>query len=258
MANKKYYAEIFREDDASWVIKDIQPGSTPVPADDVTLRNYSSSDRTKRVPQSYPSDITDGVLLAGLFVGDRWLPHIFSHPRFSIDEITSTEVGGKHEVCLTFSAPPKDPNDTIYIQKGKLVLLPDDYWVVSHGEVTVVFWGKEKYKFSLRKQYENQDGVPVITFDELESTDVTHGEVPMYTRSSKFSLHKTTDTSPERFQLSAFGLPEPVFERSSTHLRSTVLVGIVLVALIVFFSSRKAVHAGRRRRNNNSVLPRDE
>lgn len=239
--NEKYYFELLKKGDRPWVIQEVVPVGSACPITQWDLINPNEGE--KRSPQRFPGDLIDDLLLAGLFVGDRWLPNLLAHPKFAINDIGQDVMNGNRVVHISFSCAPRDASEVIYPPAGAIVLLPDEYWLVARGELVLEYYGKDRYKFVVENTYERRGELPVISSKELTCFAMTNGEQINYQSTSKYSVRKTAEPSARLLRLSAYGLPEPNFGTTRrSRIRVLAVVATVFVAILLYcFLKRRSV-----------------
>ncbi len=249
--NQDYFFRI-RSHDAGlhWQIVELEAIRTPPDVTELVLVDLVDLERHRLAPAVHPGRLIDQDVLCGLFLSDRWLPNILVDPRFALLDIQPAEVDGRHLMRLSFSLIGTESG--IDLDESVLFLMPDHHWLISHGHLSSVFWGEDRFRFVIENEYTFSEGLPVIASSELTVHDVTDGEQLNYVRTRAFSLKRTADTSPARFRLSAFGLPEPDFvgrARFSNHAWIAV-AGFILLLLC-------GLYAARRERAERSAAPTD-
>ncbi|TVS09513.1 MAG: hypothetical protein EA424_26950 [Planctomycetaceae bacterium] len=247
--NQDYFFRInSRDAGLHWQIVGLEPIRTPPDLTDLVLVDPVDPNRHRFTPAVHPGRLIDQDVLCGLFLSDRWLPNILVDPRFTLLDIQPAEVDGRRLMRLSFSLIGTESG--IDFDESVLFLMPDHHWLISHAHLYSEFWGEDRFRAVIENEYTFSDGLPVIASSELTVHDVTDGEQLNYVRTRTFSLKRTADTSPGRFRLSAFGLPEPDFlSRQRFSNRAWIaVVGFILLLLC-------GLYVARRERAEKSAAP---
>ena len=244
--NDDYHFRILRDEGGDWRLVELEPVRAPAARNELFLLDANDPERGRHPPSSHPGRLIDVHVLAGLLVVDRWLPNLLADPHFRLLEIRPEQVDGKQGLHISFSAA--NPEFPVSIDEVSLFLLPDQYWVIKQGEAAFSV-AEQASRMSWVNEYVTQDGVPVPVAREQTAYEVTDAETKErnYVETRTFALQRTVDTSPERFRLSAYGLPEPDFGTGGRSATRLVLAALTL--LILMISSLYAVRRGTSSRN---------
>lgn len=155
---------------------------------------------------------------------------ITERPKFSIRSVAETVRGGKRALSIHFDCPIDDaPRTGGY--EGKLVVLPDEKWVVVQFE----YWYKKGGNLHTGEvEYEGtSEGFPVpkrFTHSYLKPDDRT----PILVSTYEFKNMRFGPQPEKEFTLSAFGLPEvDAVNPRRTGAVEHWLIGAGLVALSI-------------------------
>ncbi len=247
--NLDYYFRLSQEDGSLWMLMDLEPVRTSVSPADLFLLDTNDPDRERYPAASHPGRLIDREVLPGLFAVDRWLPNLLAAPDFRLLAARAENLDGQRLVRLAFSAGAGGEQSSLpgHIDEGVLYLLPDQYWQISHGEMVFEFPGGERARAVWTNEYASRDSMPVVVFSEMTVYGIAQEERLNYVRTTTFDLQRTRDTSPERFRLSAYGLPEPDFATGGRSATRLVLAALTLLILLI--SSLYAIRRGTSRRN---------
>jgi hypothetical protein len=146
------------------------------------------------------------------YLGNNYLPMIVKEPGFQFTDATVVSKDGKNYVSASFIRPNADRNNAPVVS-GKVVLSPDQYWMIAEFDVIQEFFGEQKKHVQnhMRGTCEyklGSGGLPVINKHILRADIFTPGRGPVEER-FEFNFDDQPARDEAEFTLSAFGLPEP-------------------------------------------------
>lgn len=169
-------------------------------------------------------------------------------------KVISAKEGSEGRVDIEFEVPPTKTPTTLRVTRGRLTVVPKDYWAIVHCDAEVLA-GTDNVSGSIEVKAEYQvagDGLPRPT-----SAVIIHGTIPDDGQPLVRTQHYTYSENSPGFsvkdcRLTAFGISEPEHARGKSRLWFMLLnlvVGIMLVGGSFY---------GRRRgstRNASSDVP---
>ena len=204
---------------------------------------------TARVDEAdAPCDaIVSQTLAMGLALQTTPLPSLLQLDGFTVASVKESTRDGQRIASITYVYEPKSPLRRVQIRSGTAHLLVDHYWLVDSADFFVgeTAGSPHRWPFSVKNSYDFTDlSVPVLTSSEWKCFNNTPDRTWRYSMTHNFRFQKTEDRSPERFTLSAFGLPEPDFgsEPRRYRLWSVIVTAIVIgIVLCMILSKRRGM-----------------
>jgi len=229
--NDNYHFEIVRskKDPQTWVASEVAKNASRPTTYMFPTRSVYDTD--------LPSDTIVGESFCrAIAVYTTLLPTLLKLPGCAVESMEASSRDGEEVVTLKYTYEPKTMPRKIYERSGIVRLLPDHYWLVDSANF---FTGgaegsQHRCQISVRNEYDFKDfSIPLLVSSEWKCYDNTPDKTWRYTRLTHFRWRETEEQGPDRFMLTAFGLPEPEFDSGVSRYRLWLLIGGTILFCIV-------------------------
>lgn len=223
-----------QDDPKQWIASSV--ARTPSPSPECQFSRASIHD----VQSPYDAPVNEWLGYA-LAIHSVLLPSLVELDGFSVTSFEETTRDGQRIATLTYTYEPESMEGKVQVRSGTVHLLADHYWVVDSVELNVGAGPDPAFHwpFSIKNTYEfSGASIPLLKSSVWKCFNNTPDRTWRYSMTHTFRFQKTEDRSPERFTLTAFGLPEPEFETQPARYRLWLFVGSTLVAAIALYVIR--------------------
>lgn len=240
--NDKYRFQLAKDADDAWKIEEEKAWDNKSPL-------------SGKIDPSCSDDINlgdNGVLryylsgLQGLMVSSAYFPILFKQPEFKIESAEEIGEGDARRVRIRFMREATDAAPWA-VGAGELTFIPSRYWQIEKGECVLL----DDYLNS-NKRWENEfqdvelDAKKTFPILLRQTSQLYEGE-----NAGKLLCDSTEEVETEivpkferdRFQLSYYGFPEPIFaEDQAGERKRWVLIaigGVLILAAVLLFRKRR-------------------
>lgn len=241
-SNEKYQFRLTKGDDDAWNLQDVKAWDNKNPlkgkidpscSDDIMLGD-------NEILRPYLSG------LQGLNVSSAYFPILVKQPEFKIESAEEIGEGDARRVRIRFTREATDAAPWP-IGAGELTFIPSRYWQIEKGECVLL----DDYLNS-NKRWENEfqdvelDAKKTFPILLCQTSQLYEGE-----NAGKLLCDSTEEVETEivpkferdRFQLSYYGFPEPIFSEDQAGERKRgVLIaigGVLILAAVLLFRKRR-------------------
>lgn len=229
--NDDYHFQIVRskKDPQAWIARDVAKNASRPTTYVFPTRSVFDTD--------LPSDtIVGSFFCRPIAVYSTPLPTLLKLPGCEVESMEATSRDGEEVVTLKYTYEPKTMPRKIYERSGIVRLLPDHYWLVDSADFfTGAAEGSQpRVQISVRNEYNFKDfSIPLLVSNEWKCYDNTPDKTWRYTTLTHFRWRETEEQGPDRFMLTAFGLPEPEFDSGVSRYRLWSVIGGAILFCIV-------------------------
>jgi hypothetical protein len=240
-SNKRYNFKIREEEKNEWIVSSVNPNFENR---SLFMWHYhdwiNPGDGSSNTPDHYIID----TFATSFNVAGIPLPVLIVNPDFEITELHETTETDQRKVVLSFSYSPKTFSPFATVRKGKMILLPDMFWLVHSMEIFITNAevsdkSLTPTKLSMNFEYDLGTSIPLLKKSSWESR--TNNQL-VWSSNGEYDIKlvEKGTYSPHRFALPYYGLPEPDFDNSRRTNRvryilmglGAIMIGIALWRMI--------------------------
>jgi len=232
--NPSYYFHLTMNDSEQWEIENV------IKIDDRWLGDWPlvNTQESDDVRRRTAGQLIRTGFLGFHVIGGIEVARLFELPEFRVLELREKTVDSVRKIELTYSYEPKTPLDRVTIRSGKIVFLPDSYWVVERAEVfgAIPQVDDDRWLTIVENTFTFSEGFPIIQRSTHAIADAGNPQNVRFTHVFEYNISETTETSPKFYTLSNFGFPEPDFgERRAGPVRYFLMaIGVLMVAFALW------------------------